>query len=35
LGNKEIENEYYQFKETFDARARREDTRNSFFSIVR
>jgi hypothetical protein len=35
LGNKEIENEFYHFKEAFDTRARRDDTRKGFFDVVR
>jgi len=34
LGNKEIENEYYKFKEMFDTRARKEEVRNSFKGLV-
>ena len=35
LGNKEIENEFYHFKEMFDTRARKDETRKGFFDIVR
>ena len=35
LGNKEIENEFYHFKEMFDTRARKEEIRKGFFGVVR
>jgi hypothetical protein len=35
LGNKEIENEFYHFKEEFNSRAKKEETRSSFLSCVR
>jgi hypothetical protein len=35
LGNRPIENEFYHFKEMFDQRARKEDTRKEFFETVR
>lgn len=34
LGNKAIENEFYQFKEMFNSKARKEATRSDFFSLV-
>ena len=35
LGHKEIENEYYHFKEMFYTKARKEEHQKEFFSIVR
>ena len=35
LGNKAIENEFYHFKDMFDSRARKTETREAFFGIVR
>jgi len=35
LGNKEIENEFYHFKEEFNSRAKKEETRSSLLSFVR
>ena len=35
LGNKPIENEFYHFKEMFDQRAKKAETRKEFFDTVR
>ena len=35
LGNKAIENEFYHFKDMFNTRARKEETRQEFFRLVR
>ena len=35
LGNRQIENEFYHFKEMFDQRARKEETRKELFAAVR
>ena len=35
LGNRPIENEFYHFKEMFDQRARKDDTRKELFAAVR
>lgn len=35
LGNKEIENEFYHFKEEFNSRAKKEETKSSFLEYIR
>ena len=35
VGNNAIENEFYHFKDMFNTRARKEETKESFFGIVR
>lgn len=35
LGNKEIENEYYHFKEMFNTKARKEEHKKLFYEVVR
>jgi hypothetical protein len=35
LGNKEIENEFYQFKDMFNTRARKQETKDKYFAAVR
>jgi hypothetical protein len=35
VGNKEIENEFYHFKEMFNTRAKKEETRKEFFDITK
>ena len=35
LGNKEIENEYYHFKDQFDSRIRREETRDHVKDVIK
>lgn len=35
LGNKAIENEFYHFKDMFNTRARKVETREAFFSMVK
>ena len=35
LGDKAIENEFYHFKEMFNTKVRREDTKTALFNLVR
>jgi len=35
LGNKAIENEFYHFKDMFNTRARKEETRQGFYGLVK
>ena len=35
LGNKEIENEFYHFKDMFETKARKETVKKEFLSLVR